>query len=57
MTTYPSNARSGEMPSIGATIGLVWFFVLVLSLVAMQVPRADESIPYEFAISNFADLD
>jgi hypothetical protein len=58
MATDPSNAvysRPAEIPSIGATIGLIWFFVLILSLIATQVPRADATAPV--ALSYFADFD
>jgi len=57
MATQPSNVvrvRSNERPSIGATIGLIWFLVFILSLIATQVPRAD-SVPV--ALSYFADFD
>ena len=46
---------SVERPSLAATIGLIWFFVLILSLVATQVPRPDETVPV--AVSYFADFE
>ena len=60
MATQPSNVvgvRSNERPSIGATIGLIWFFVFILSLIATQVPRADESGARDVALGYFADFD
>ena len=58
MATQPSNAAHvgpGERPSILATIGLVWFFVVILSLVATQVPHASDAEPV--ALSYFADFE